>query len=233
MAYRYADPTDRWKAITAVALIHAGLGAVFLTGLNVRFVEQAVDRLQTFDIELPKPPPPPPPPPPKEQPREDRAEAGAPEKAPSPSPVVVPKPKIVIPTPNPVVAADVAGTGNARTAGAGGRGTGTGSGGTGTGTGSGDGRGFSPAQRVSKIPDREYRRLADASGMRQGSVGLTVKVNTDGSTSNCRIIRSSGRPHVDALMCQLTTQYVRFRPARDPQGRPVASDISWFPNWFK
>ena len=231
MAYRYADPTDRWKAITAVVLIHAGLGAVMLSGLNVRFVNETVERLKTFDVAIPKPPPPPPPPPPKEQPRDERSEAGAPEKKPSPSPVVVPKPKIVIPTPNPVVAADVAGTGNARTAGAGGRGTGTGNGGTGTGTGSGDGRGFTPAQRVSKIPNSEYRRFVSLSGMSRGSVGITVKVETDGSTSHCRIIRSSGRPDVDSLMCQLTTRFVRFRPARDPQGRPVASDVSWFPDW--
>lgn len=233
MAYRSADPNDRWKALTAVVLIHAGLGAVFLTGLNVRFVEQAVDRLQTFDIPIPKPPPPPPPPPPKEQPREDRSEAGAPEKKPSPSPVVVPKPKVVIPTPNPVVAADVAGSGNARTAGAGGRGTGTGNGGTGTGTGSGDGRGFTPAQRVSRIPNSEYRRFVALSGRKNGSVGIVVKVNTDGSASQCRVIRSSGLPSADSLMCQLATQHVRFRPARDPQGRPVASDVSWFPNWFQ
>ena len=35
----------------------------------------------------------------------------------------------------------------------------------------------------------------------------------------------------DSLMCQLTERYVRFRPARDPQGRPVAQDIGWSPDW--
>ena len=43
--------------------------------------------------------------------------------------------------------------------------------------------------------------------------------------------RSSGHPGADALMCQLALRYVRFRPARDPQGRPVAQDITWFPYW--
>jgi hypothetical protein len=34
-------------------------------------------------------------------------------------------------------------------------------------------------------------------------------------------------------MCQLTEQYIRFRPARDPQGRAVAQDITWYPNWYR
>jgi hypothetical protein len=34
-------------------------------------------------------------------------------------------------------------------------------------------------------------------------------------------------------MCQLTEQYVRFRPALDPIGRPVAQDVTWYPNWFR
>ena len=67
--------------------------------------------------------------------------------------------------------------------------------------------------------------------MRQGRVGLTVKVNVDGRPSNCRIIRSSGNPAADSLMCELTLQFVRFRPALDADGRPVAQDISWFPDW--
>jgi hypothetical protein len=32
-------------------------------------------------------------------------------------------------------------------------------------------------------------------------------------------------------MCQLTIQYVRFSPARDPSGRPIAQDVTWVPNW--
>jgi protein TonB len=33
-------------------------------------------------------------------------------------------------------------------------------------------------------------------------------------------------------MCQLAVQHVRFRPARDPQGQPVAQDITWHPRWL-
>lgn len=232
-SYAGADRQHKWKAVVAVAFVHVALGAVILTGLNVSIIRNAAERLQTFDIPVPKPPPPPPPPPPKEQPKKERTSEGAPEKKPSPAPVVAPKPKIELPVQSPVRTADVAGTGSASTAGAGGRGTGTGAGGSGsgTGTGSGDGRGFRPSEQISTIPNREYRRLVAASGMQRGRVGIAVRVNTDGRPSNCRVNRSSGKPAVDALMCDLVLRYVRFRPAIDPQGRPVPEEISWAPSW--
>jgi protein TonB len=67
--------------------------------------------------------------------------------------------------------------------------------------------------------------------MRRGTIGITLKVNSDGRPSNCRVARSSGNRTVDSLMCDLAVQHVRFRPARDPQGRPVAQDITWYPDW--
>jgi periplasmic protein TonB len=62
---------------------------------------------------------------------------------------------------------------------------------------------------------------------------VTIKVNTDGSASNCRIARSSGNAYADALMCQLTVRYIRFSPARDADGRPVAQDVTFAPNWWR
>ena len=73
-------------------------------------------------------------------------------------------------------------------------------------------------------------RLA-ASGLPSGLVGVTIRVQPDGSVANCRIARSSGNGSLDSLVCQLTVRYVRFSPARDPQGRAVAQDITYFPNW--
>lgn len=228
MAYRYEDRRDRWKAISAVLAVHLALGAAILTGLNVEIVSRAVDRLDTFDISLPKIPPPPPPPPPSRA----QEESGAPA-APKASPIVAPEPEIRLPVQNPVAAAPKPGAGSSSATGQGGVGSGTGAGGTGTGAGSGSGAGFTPAQRIRKIPDREYRRFVGVSGMRRGTVGIAIKVNTDGTPSNCRVTRSSGSAAADALMCDLTLRYVRFRPARDPQGRSVAQDISWYPNWFR
>ena len=233
MAYHPSDNPDRVKALAGVLAVHAALAAVILSGLTVHTVATTIERLRTFDI-TEVPPPPPPPPPPSRTPERAKEKEGAAAKKALPTPVVAPPPKIVIPVKSPVVASRVPSTGSAATAGAATSGTGTGAGGSGTGLGGG-GRGdysrFTPARRISKIPDREYRRFVAVSGMRRGSVGVMVKVEPDGRPSNCRIVRSSGQPSVDSLMCSLTLSFVRFRPARDPDGRAVAQDITWYPDW--
>jgi protein TonB len=225
-----ADRPDRAKAVAAVIAVHAALAAVILTGLNARFVTHAIESLKTFDIRVP-PPPPPPPPPPTAKPRAAKKPEGAPAKKAEASPVVAPQPKI--PVQSPIPAAKVAGAGSAPTSGAGTSGTGTGAGGSGTGPGGGgDYSKYTPARRITRIPDREYRALA-ASGLAAGSVGVTIKVNTDGSVSNCRVARSSGNAAADSLMCRLTLRYIRFQPARDPDGRAVAQDVTFYPNWWR
>ncbi len=228
-----ADRPDQAKAIAAVVAVHVALAFIILSGLNVRMVQRAVERLTTIDITEPPPPPPvQPPPKPAPQPHAMKEAQGAPAKKAEPSPVVAPPPKL--PVPSPIPAAKIAGTGSAPTSGAALAGNGTGAGGTGTGPGGGgnDFSGYTPARRISRIPDREYGALA-ATGLRSGNVGVTIKVNPDGSVSNCRIARSSGNSYADSLMCQLTVRYIRFDPARDPNGRPVAQDITFFPNWWK
>jgi len=232
--YRGTERNERAKALAGVLLVHVVLGAVILTGLNVHNVRRVVESLKTFDIDEPPPPPPPQPPPPKEQAQRAKEEEGAAGKKADPSPVVVPKPKIELPAKPPVTAAPVAGTGSATTSGAANYGTGPGAGGSGSGRGgggTGDFSGYTPAQRISKIPDTQYRRIRAASGMSSGRIGITLKVNTDGRPSNCRIVRTSGNPDVDALFCELAVEYVRFRPARDADGTPVAQDITWYPDW--
>lgn len=224
---------DRAKALAGVVAVHVVLGAIILTGLNVRDVRHVVESLKTFDI-VEKPPPPPLPPPP--QPQADRAknEEGAAGKKAEPSPIVVPKPRIEVPAKPPVTAAPVAGTGSASTSGAANYGTGPGAGGSGSGRGgggSGDYSGFTPAQRISKIPDSQYRRIRDVSGQQSGRIGIRLKVNTDGRPSNCRIIRTSGNPAVDNLICDLALQYMRWRPARNAEQQPVAQDVDWYPDW--
>lgn len=234
-----ADGPDKAKAIAAVALVHVGLGAAILTGLNTETVTRTVESMTVFDVAPEKPPPPPPPPPPQPKPSAPaKREEGASGKKAEPSPIVVPKPRVIVPAKPPVAAAPVAGQGSASTAGAANAGTGPGAGGQGSGRGGGgtgaggtDYSRYTPAQRISRIPNREYRRLVAASGRSRGTVGITLKVNTDGRPSNCRIARSSGDPFVDGLMCDLALSHVRFRPARDDRGQPVAQDITWFPDW--
>lgn len=224
-----AEGPDRAKAIAAVVAVHAALAAVILTGLNVQMVSQAVERLKTFNIVQP-PPPPPKPPPPKPKAQQVKEEAGAAAKKAEATPVVAPQPRI--PVPSPIPAAKIAGTGSASTSGAGTAGNGTGAGGSGNGRGGG-GSGYTPAQKITKIPNSEYRRLVAVSGMSRGTVGVAIRVTPEGTATNCRVVRSSGNSSADDLMCQLTEEYIRFRPARDPNGRAVAQDITWYPNWYQ
>lgn len=222
-----ADRPDRAKAAAAVIAVHVALAFVIMSGLNVRMVGEAVQALKTFNLEQP-PPPPPVPPRPRPHPEKVKEAAGAPARKAEPAPVVAPPPRI--PAPSPLPAAKVAGTENASTWGAGSAGNDTGAGGSGNGPGGGGSAAFTPARKLTKIPDREYRRFA-ATGIASGSVAVTIRVNADGSVSNCRVARSSGSSDADSLMCQLTLQYIRFSPATNPSGQPVAEDVTWVPNW--
>lgn len=226
-----ADRPSQAKAIAAVVAVHIALAFVILSGLHVDIVGRAVEQMKTFDFRQP-PPPPPVPPPPQPRPQQSmKKAAGAPAKKADPAPVVAPP--TPLPVPSPLPAAKVAGTGSASTSGAAASGNGTGAGGNGNGPGGGgtaDYSRFTPARKLTKIPNGEYRRLA-ATGIESGSVAITIRVNPDGSVSNCRVARTSGSGYADSLMCQLTQQYIRFSPARDPAGRAIPQDVTWAPNW--
>lgn len=222
---------DRAKAIAAVVAVHAGFAAVILTGLNVRMVSAVVDRLQTFDIQVPPPPPPEPPPPPAKKAQKAKLDEGAAGKKAEPTPVVAPKPKLLVQSPIP--AAPVAGQGTAPRSGAATSGTGTGAGGSGNGPGGGgygDFSGYTPAQIIRKIPNREYRRIS-AGRIPQGSTSIRFRVEPDGRMSNCRIIRTSGDAYVDSIVCDAATRNMRFSPARDASGRPIPYEMSYTPTW--
>ena len=232
MAYRYADRTDRWKAITAVLAVHAVLGTLILSGLNVEIASRVADRLETFSIRIPEPPPEEPPPP--ETRREDSApeEAGAPGKKAEPTPVVAPKPKIVLPPREVIAAATRPGTGSASSSGAANSGSGPGAGGSGSGRGGGGfgGGGNSPAQLVRNLSRGDYRALA-AGRLPTGRAMVSLRVEPSGMASNCRVVRSSGDAVVDRGLCPLVTRTLRFRPARDASGRPIPYDLQYVATW--
>lgn len=226
-----ADRPDQAKAIAAVIAVHALLAVIILTGLNVRMVRSAVEHLTTIQIKEPPPPPPPERRPPAPKPKQAKKPAGAPAPTAEPTPVVAPPPKI--PAPTPIPAAKVAGTASAPSSGAGTSGTGTGAGGAGNGPGGGgyaDYSRFTPARLVGRIPNSEYRRIS-AGRIAQGSATITFRVNPSGRISNCRVIRSSGDPFVDAMVCDAATRWLMFDPARDPAGRPVGQEITYTPSW--
>jgi protein TonB len=227
-----ADRPDRAKAIAAVIAVHVALAAAILTGLNVRIASEAVERMTTINVREPLPPPLQPPARPASRPQKAKLEEGAAGKKAEPSPIVAPRPQI--PVSSPIPAASIAGRGSATTAGTANYGTGPGAGGSGTGRGgggAGDFSGFTPARQLTRIPDREYRRIAAESGVAAGSASLLFQVGPNGRVYNCRVTRSSGSATADILLCQLTAQYVRFSPARDPNGKPVWQDKSYSPGW--
>jgi periplasmic protein TonB len=229
-----ANRPDRAKAIAAVIAVHAALAAIILAGLNVRMVTAAIEQMKTFDV---REPPPPPQRPPLQQPapRPERARqaAGEPAKKAEAAPIVAPTPRL--PVPSPVPATKVAGMGSAPSSGAGTSGTGTGAGGSGSGPGGGgygDYSRFTPARIVRRIPNSEYRRISGGR-MPFGSATIAFRVNPDGTMANCRIVRSSGDPYVDSIVCDAARRNMRFSPARDPSGRPVAQDMAYTPTWSR
>ena len=233
MVYRADNNPDRIKAMAAVLLVHAGLAAAFLAGLNVQLAERSAFPLKTFDITEPPPPRPPPPPPPSRTSERAKQKEGAAGKKARPTPIFAPQPKIAIPYQPPIKAARIAGSGSASTAGAARAGTGPGAGGAGSGPGGG-GQGnftrFVPARMLNKIPDREYRRISGGR-IPAGSATIAFRVTPKGRLANCRVVRSSGDHYVDWVVCNAATIYLRFSPARDPDGWPVAQDMSYTPTW--
>ncbi len=227
MAYRPQNRTDRAKAMTAAVAVTTILGLGVVSGLNVKSVNQAVERLRTFDINLPKPPPPPPPPRPRPQPEKKRQSAPA---APKASPIVAPKPEVKLPTKQIVAAALQPGTGVSSSNGQGVVGNGTGAGGNGSGLGGGGGGGNTPARLIRNLSPSDYRALS-AGRMPAGSAGLAIGIDPGGRVNSCRVEHSSGDPGIDAGLCPLLQSRLAFAPARNAQGQPIAYFTHYLARW--
>ena len=73
-------------------------------------------------------------------------------------------------------------------------------------------------------------------GGRQARVGteviVRVTVGTDGRASNCSVFRPSPDAEADRITCRLVVERLRFRPATDSAGNPVAAPFYWRQRWF-
>lgn len=78
-------------------------------------------------------------------------------------------------------------------------------------------------------PDR-YPEAAAAAG-EQGRVGMTLRISRSGNVRRCTINASSGSRALDAASCQIILRQGRYDPARDRQGRPIASDVRLGVRW--
>ena len=58
---------------------------------------------------------------------------------------------------------------------------------------------------------------------RIGSVRALLLIDQTGSPTACRVIETSGEPAFEQKVCEVLRDRARFTPARDSDGRPVAS----------
>jgi len=229
---------DKSGAIAAVIAIHAGL---LFALLNLSGTIDLADRqsvLRVFNLANP-PPPPPPPPLLKQRPRpKQKAGGSAPRNIKSEAtPVVAPKPRIVTPPVQPIVAAETPRQGTAPTqgastvrgpgTGAGGAGTGTGSGAGGTGPGGGGDNGvaYPPHLVTPVLTGRDFPRDLLDRWPTDKEVFLRLRIDPTGNVSECIIDRGTGVAAIDSEVCALVHQRLRFRPAANRIGQPVAG---WF-----
>ena len=229
---------DKGGAIVAVTAVHVALLLALLNISGAMPLPGPEDVLRVIDINEP-PPPPPPPPQHRQQPKPKEREGGsAPKNIKSEAtPVVAPKPKIVTPPVQKIAAAETPRQGTAPTQGASNvRGPGTGAGGLGTGTGSGaggtgpggggDNGAVEPPHLVTPVlGGRDIPRNMFIQWPHGATVFLRLRVDSRGFVSECAVDRGTGVAAIDATMCNLAYERLRFRPALNRSGQAVAG---WF-----
>ncbi len=241
-----AEPGDRLKPAFAVAFIHVFIGYALLRGLGASVEPALRDAQQLIEVSLETLPPPPPAPPDTEdrvvaKPKDAEGAASAANRKNTPTEVVAPPPEIRLPPPPSITTAPVAGQGTAASAGAavlpgpgtgaGGVGNGLGSGLFGDGTGGGGGgRGVSARFIRGTIDPDDYPKRAVERGA-QGTTHLRFTVQPNGRVRDCVVTRSSGHRDLDSVTCPLLERRLRYRPARDAAGRPVAQTIRGQHEW--
>ena len=214
----YADrnmSSNRIVALVVVALIHAVIGYAFVTGLAYQYVKKAQEKLTTFEVEEPPPPPEevPPPPPPPDQPM-------------TPPPVVTPPP-IVQTTAPPIVIQSVQTPPPAYVA-------------------------PPPAPPAPPPAPPPPPRISQKAGLKgnpgqffgadnypptarrngeEGRVVAALTVGTDGRVTDCRVTASSNSRDLDDATCRIARSRVRFSPAKDDAGNPIASTFTLPVRW--
>ena len=171
------------------------------------------------------------------EPQPDEGAQGDPGKKATPKPVTAPKVPNRQDTPMPRASS----TGAATTSGAREQGEGTGADGSGLGTGSGrEGGGTGGVAATNPVHisgginnARDYPVPAGGREARRGTeVIVRVTVGVDGRASNCSVYRASPDPEADQITCRLVVERLRFKPAQDSSGNPVAAPFYWRQRWF-
>lgn len=227
---------DKSGAIAAAVAVHAALALMLLHLSGKMPLPDVQSALKVFQLQTPPPPPPPPivqRPPKTEQ---KTRGAAAPKNLQSKATPIKRPPPVPLPVPVPIAAARNPNTGLASTQGASTPGTGTGAGGTGAGNGSGSGGNGTGGGGDGGVAEPPHLATAVLNGrdfpsslLEQWPGGATVflrlRVNPQGYVSECAVDRGTGVISIDAMICDLARQRLRFRPALNRVGQPVAG---WF-----
>lgn len=236
-ATRFAATRKRpnvWVLIL-IAVIHLAVFYGLLRALApsaVASVEDSVVSAFTVTVTAPEPDPPP-------DPEPDAGVQGDPGEQAVPKPVAAPSPRIPVPREEPAPRASS--TGDANTAGAADSGAGTGRAGTGEGTGSGtggSGRGGGAVIKPVIVSGaiNSARDFPVPAGGREARIGTSVivkvTVTPEGRATNCSVYRPSPFPDTDATVCRLVVERLRFRPATDAAGNPVAAPFYYQQRFF-
>lgn len=221
--------------ILLIILIHLGIFYVLVRSLApnaVAGVERTVVSAFTVTVSAPEEETPVVEPEPDEGAQGDAGEEAVPE------PVTAPTPRRQVKQDKPIPPASS--TGSATTSGATQAGDGTGAAGSGLGTGAG--RGGSGQGGIAATKPVLVRSITDSSafpippGGREARIGKSVivklTVSAQGRVTACSIYRPSPFPETDAMVCRLAYEQVRFEPARDAQGNPVAAPFYYQQRFF-
>lgn len=221
--------------IALILLIHIGILYVLARALApnaVTSVERSV--VSAFTVTVTAPPEETP----VVEPEPDEGAQGDPGEEAVPQPVTAPTPRRQLREDRPVPRASS--TGSATTSGATQSGDGTGAAGSGTGTGAGRGGGGQGGVAATKPV--LTRSISDVSafpippGGRQARIGQSVivrlMVSAEGRVTACSVYRASPFPETDAVVCRLAYDQIRFEPARDAAGNPVAAPFYYQQRFF-
>lgn len=224
----------RASVIALIVLLHIvgiyGLARAFAPDMTAS-VERTVVSAFTVTVTAPEEETP------VTEPEPDEGAQGDPGKKATPKPVTAPEVPNRQDTPMPRASS----TGAANTSGAREQGDGTGADGSGLGTGSGregGGTGGVAATKPIHISGsinnaRDYPVPPGGRKARRGTeVIVRVVVGVNGRASNCTIYRASPDPEADQITCRLVVERLRFKPAEDANGKPVAAPFYWRQRWF-
>jgi len=206
----YLDQTSRNKprTIAAVAILHAGLGYLIVSGLAITVIGHVPGVTVAENYEDPPAPPPVDTiPPPRTERTNTLPKAADPIVEINPTNVTdvdiirVEPDKVVAVDPGPVVPPPPVQTKNLTRA-----------------VEPGGGRG-------TWVTSEDYPPGPLREGV-TGTVGISVAIGIDGRVQGCEVTKSSGNAQLDDSTCRIYARRARFKPALDAEGKPATAHFS-------